>query len=86
MISDKLKAWWHVQDDINRHAIIAKKQRELHAAHKRMVKASEAEMRCTVPRSGPRGGKLTTLQARTMRATESYLNLLEEFKFFVAGL
>jgi len=85
-VSDRYKEWWRKYDDVEKCKLIKDKAMQLNKNHQKMVKASNSEMQHNGARTGLRGGKITTLQANTQRATKTYLDSLDEFKYMVATL
>lgn len=82
-IKQKFIDWWRTRDDVDKCERIKNKAIEVNNAHKKMVKASKREAEYNGSRTGIRGGTFTTITVNAQRATESYLNSLEELKYMV---
>lgn len=78
--------WFDNLNETEKCEHIKKKSMDLHRSKKAMEKALSAELNCTTVRSGVRGGKRTSLVARSMNTTDIYNSIVEELKFMVKKL
>lgn len=85
-ISEKFKEWWVKCGDVERCRLIKDKGIEVNRNHIKMIKASNAELAYTGCRTGIRGGKKTSLAAKSQISTEIYLRSLDELKYMVSTL
>lgn len=85
-ISEKLKTWWEKHDDVEKCKLVKDKAMEVNSNHKKMMKASNAEFNFTGCRTGVRGGKRTSLTARSQVAIEFYHRSVDELKYMVSTL
>ncbi len=59
---------------------------EVNSNHKKMLKHSAAEFDYNGSRTGIRGGRMTSLAAKSFCATKCYLNSVDELKYMVNTL
>lgn len=86
MISDKYKEWWRKYDDVEKFKLISKKAIECKNLALRREKALKAELDFGFNRTGKRGGKFTSLNAKSLNITKLFLNAEEELRFMVNHL
>lgn len=86
MISDKFKEWWRKYDDVEKLKLISKKAIELKNISLRQKKALDAELDFGLNRTGLRGGKFTSLIAKSQNLTKLYLDTYDELKYMVSTL
>ena len=86
MISENFKTSWQKIDAVEKCKHIKDFAVNMNNTHKRMMKATQAEVDFGFNRSGVRGGKFTTLNANSQKATSSYLGLVEELKYMISYL
>lgn len=86
MISDKFKDWWRKHDDVEKLKLISKKAIELKSISLRRKKALDAELDFGLNRTGLRGGKFTSLSAKSQNLTKCYLDAIEELKYMTLSL
>lgn len=85
-VSQKFKEWWRKYDDVERIRLIKKKMTELSQHKRRMDKANDTYLFSMSQRTGIRGGRNTTLDAASYRASKAYLDSLEELKWMVVTM
>lgn len=85
-MNDKFKNWWRKYDDVEKCRLIKDKSIEVNNNHKKMVKASDSEFNSNASRKGIRGGKRTSLIAKSQTAIETYYNSLDELKYMVSTI
>lgn len=83
MILENFKIWWNIIDDAEKCKHIKNFAINMNNTHKRMVKATKAEIDFGPNRRGSRGGRFTTLNATSQRATSAYLELVDELKYMI---
>ena len=86
MISDRFKDWWKTQSEVEKVKLIRKRSSDLVSNQLKKQKASDAEFNFNGCRKGIRGGKITTLAARSQTNTKIYLDCIEELKFMINNL
>lgn len=84
MVSEKYKQWWGDQPFEKKPELIKNKALELNRIHKSLRKATKAEMDFGFNRTGPRGGRFTSLNAKSERYAKSYHDCADQLKFMVA--
>ena len=86
MLNDRYKKWYESLDYSEKHAAIKDKAIELNKNHKKVNKASDTEFCFNGCRTGIRGGRMTTLQANTARASKAYNDSRYELEYMVTHL
>jgi hypothetical protein len=86
MIPQKLKDYWRIADDVEKCHVIKERAIRLNRLHKSMVLANKNVDNYGINRIGKRGGKFTTLQAKSANAADQYIDALEEIKYLIQRL
>jgi hypothetical protein len=84
-INPKIKEWFDNLETAAKVKYIKVTAMELQSAHVKMDKALDAELNAPA-RRGIRGGASTSATASAMNATDDYLRLKAELKYFIERL
>lgn len=85
-VTDNFKDWWRKYDDVEKCRMIKDKAIALNRLHKSMVIANSAVHAYGLNRTGIRGGKFTTLEARSMNISHEYICAVDELKWMILTL
>ena len=85
-VSDKFQEWYKSQNQIEKTDSIKKCAIRLNSLKKRFEKAIEASHGYGFNRSGKRGGKFTSLNAKVQILASQYIACEDELKYMVKGL
>lgn len=83
MNKEKLKEWFQSLDQLSKVEHIKKQSIRLHSLKKSMDKAVSAEYNYGFNRVGVRGGKFTSLNAKSCNCTRMFLDCEETLKYIV---
>jgi len=85
-VDDRFKGWFKNQSDLEKIDIIKKYSSRLLALKKQLDKATKAELDYGFNRIGVRGGKFTTLNAKSDNCARMYVDCLEELKYMIKNI
>ena len=85
-MNDKYKEWWNSLSDIKKHNHFRKQANELYKAYNQFLLALKKSADYGNNRVGIRGGRFTTLMAKTENKSKLYYDLLEELNYIIKQL